>query len=73
MDDVIVLLPISGGDYAIIYQLAKSEKRSVNDFIYRCIIEKVERLQEEWKKTMTPQLQPGGESGESAEGKRKGR
>lgn len=49
MDEVIVLLRMSGGDYALIYQIARSEKRTVNEWIMSAILEKLEKLQEEWK------------------------
>ncbi|MEM1710523.1 MAG: hypothetical protein QW820_06500 [Sulfolobales archaeon] len=49
MDEVIVLLRMSGGDYALIYQVARSEKKTVNEWIMSAILEKLEKLQEEWK------------------------
>jgi len=49
LDEVIVLLRMSGGDYALIYQIARSEKRTVNEWIMSAILEKLEKLQEEWK------------------------
>ncbi|MEM1681065.1 MAG: hypothetical protein QXZ56_07655 [Sulfolobales archaeon] len=49
MDEVIVLLRMSGGDYALIYQVARSERKTVNEWIMSAILEKLEKLQEEWK------------------------
>ncbi|MEM4975853.1 MAG: hypothetical protein QXT64_00840 [Desulfurococcaceae archaeon] len=49
MDEVIVLLRMSGGDYVLIYQVARSERRTVNEWIMSAILEKLEKLQEEWK------------------------
>jgi len=49
LDEVIVLLRMSGGDYALIYQVARSEKKTVNEWIMSAILEKLEKLQEEWK------------------------
>lgn len=50
MDEVIVLLRMSGGDYALVYQIARSEKKTVNEWIMSAILEKLERIQEEWRK-----------------------
>ncbi|MEM4429645.1 MAG: hypothetical protein QXM08_00595 [Thermofilaceae archaeon] len=49
MDEVVVLLRMSGGDYALIYQIARREKKTVNEWITSAILEKLERLQEEWR------------------------
>ncbi|MEM4531659.1 MAG: hypothetical protein QXY39_07315 [Thermofilaceae archaeon] len=49
MDEVIALIRMSGGDYALIYQIARNEKKTVNDWVMSCILEKLERLQEEWR------------------------
>ncbi|MEM0261745.1 MAG: hypothetical protein QXN17_03725 [Nitrososphaerota archaeon] len=49
MDEVIALIRMSGGDYALIYQVARSERRTVNEWIMSAILEKLEKLQEEWR------------------------
>ncbi|MEM2168167.1 MAG: hypothetical protein QXR74_07380 [Candidatus Bathyarchaeia archaeon] len=49
MDRAILMVEMSVGDLALIYQLAKNDKTTVNDWIMRCVMEKVERLQEEWQ------------------------
>jgi len=49
LDEVIALIRMSGGDYALIYQIARNEKKTVNDWVMSCILEKLERLQEEWR------------------------
>lgn len=49
MDEVIALIRMSGGDYALIYQIARNEKKTVNEWIMSCILEKLEKLQEEWR------------------------
>lgn len=46
---MIALIRMSGGDYALIYQIARNEKKTVNDWVMSCILEKLERLQEEWR------------------------
>ncbi|MEM2196404.1 MAG: hypothetical protein QW290_04935 [Sulfolobales archaeon] len=48
MDEVIALVRMSGGDYALIYRIARNERKTVNDWIMSCILEKLEKLQEEW-------------------------
>ncbi|MEM1523412.1 MAG: hypothetical protein QXU69_10305 [Thermofilaceae archaeon] len=50
MDEVIVPLRMSGGDYVLIYQIARSEGRSVNEWILSCILERMQRMREEWIK-----------------------
>ncbi len=49
MDEVIVLLRMTGGDYVLVYQIARSEKKTVNEWIMSAILEKLEKLQEEWR------------------------
>ena len=49
MDEVIVLLRMTGGDYVLVYQVARSEKKTVNEWIMSAILEKLEKLQEEWR------------------------
>ncbi|MEM1522296.1 MAG: hypothetical protein QXU69_04680 [Thermofilaceae archaeon] len=49
MDEVVVLLRMSGGDFALIYQVARKEKKTVNEWIMSAILEKLERLQEKWR------------------------
>jgi len=49
LDEVIALIKMSGGDYALIYQIARNERKTVNEWIMTCILEKLERLQEEWR------------------------
>lgn len=49
MDRAVLMVEMSVGDLALIYQLAKNDKTTVNDWIMRCVMEKVERLQEEWQ------------------------
>jgi len=49
LDEVIVLLRMTGGDYVLVYQVARSEKKTVNEWIMSAILEKLEKLQEEWR------------------------
>jgi len=49
MDEVIVPIRMRIGDLVIIWQLAQRERRSVGDWIMSCVVEKVERMQEEWR------------------------
>lgn len=49
MDEVIVLLRMTGGDYVLVYQVARSERKTVNEWIMSAILEKLEKLQEEWR------------------------
>lgn len=59
MDEVIALIRMSGRDYALIYQIAMSEKKSVNEWIMSAILEKLEKLQKEWLESKA-QKQEGG-------------
>jgi len=49
LDEVIVLLRMTGGDYVLVYQVARSERKTVNEWIMSAILEKLEKLQEEWR------------------------
>ncbi|MEM3120737.1 MAG: hypothetical protein QXG54_05155 [Desulfurococcaceae archaeon] len=51
MDEVIVLLRMGGGDYALIYQIARSERKTVNEWILTAILEKLEKVQQEWTRS----------------------
>ena len=50
MDKAILLLEMSVGDLALIYQLARNEKKGVNEWVMNCVMERVERIQEEWRR-----------------------
>jgi hypothetical protein len=54
MDDLILQLRISGVDYVILYQLARREKMTVEEWIRKTIIEKIESEQQ---KMITPPIQ----------------
>ncbi|MEM2163720.1 MAG: hypothetical protein QXR62_04770 [Candidatus Bathyarchaeia archaeon] len=79
MDRVIFMLEMTAGDLALIYQLARNDRMTVNEWIMKCIMEKVEKLQEEWQmkqkiKPLSPgnsQPQPGREEESAGEKKRR--
>jgi hypothetical protein len=54
MDELILQLRISGVDYVILYQLARREKMTVEEWIRKTIIEKIEIEQQ---KMITPPIQ----------------
>lgn len=47
-DKAVFMLEMSVGDLAFIYQIARRDKKTVNEWIMGCIMEKLEKLQEEW-------------------------
>jgi len=49
MDEVLFQLRMSAGDLALIYQIARGDKKTVNEWIMSCILERLEKLQEEWR------------------------
>lgn len=73
MDKVIFMLEMNVGDLALIYQLSRNDKLSVNEWIMKCVLEKIERIQEEWmiKQKIKPEIQPQGDEGKTS-GKKKG-
>lgn len=49
-DEVIFMLKMSATDMVVIYNIAKSERLSINEFILKAILEKIESMQNKWLK-----------------------
>lgn len=47
MDEVILPIRMRIGDMIIIWQLAQRDKRTVENWIMNCVVEKIQRLQQE--------------------------
>lgn len=56
MIDDVVIVPVvmKGADYIVIYQIAQSRRRTVSEFVMEALIDYVQKLQEEWRKSQTP-------------------
>lgn len=53
MDRAIYLLELSVADLALLYQLARAEKKTINQFILEAVVEKIEKIQESLSKEVS--------------------
>ena len=63
MDEAVFLLRLRVEDLALVYSLARRERMSVNEWIIRAIVEKIERVQAEVLQQQARQAEQSREGG----------